>query len=287
MKNFERRLAGYFIILLTLSSLPLFAQRNPHEFSVHTGGGVSFFGYQSPLSDVFSIGYNCELGGGFTGFVSEMCGFHVGAGFGLFKVKTNVGDLVNCKRGQTDKNGFPFELYSTLSGYNETHKTLFINLPVMFHFQTKPKWAWKGRKSNFYAKAGAKLLILLNRSYDSEIKNLYNVAYYPEFDNWTGTQIFAGLGNFPGKAVNGKTGVGVLAMFACEAGMKWVMGDNLYLYAGAYFDCGLHELSANDRKPASNYTNREQLNEFSLLEFYDKSILMGVGIRVRLAFNKH
>jgi hypothetical protein len=76
-------------------------------------------------------------------------------------------------------------------------------------------------------------------------------------------------------------------MFAFESGIKWRISDYLYLYTGAYFDCGWNDPTKNNRKPVSNYTAVEHLENFSVLEFYDKSILMGIGIRLRLAFYKN
>jgi hypothetical protein len=267
------------------SSLYVSAQKTPNEFSLYGGGGLSFFAYQLPMSKVFSIGYHGDIGLGFTGFVSQQCGFHIGAGFGLFRVKSNVDDLLTFTPNLIDAHEYPYELYTTLSGYSEIHKTMFLSVPVMFQFQTKEKQS-KDWKKGFYAMTGAKLLVLFNRSYYSQIATFANAAYYPEFDNWTATQMFVGLGKFSGKDADGKIEIGLIAMFTFEAGIKWRIGEKCYLYTGAYFDCGLNDPTKNNRKPVSNYIAVEHLVDFSLLDFYNKSFLMGTGLKVRLAFHK-
>jgi hypothetical protein len=274
------------IVLLTsilfVANSHLFAQRSPAEYSIFGGGGVSFFGYQSPIKKVTSLGYNFDIGVGFTGFVSEMCGFHVGAGFGMYNVKAKVGDLKLFTPGLIDTNEYPFDLTTNLLGYSEIHKTMFLNLPVMFQFQTKHR-QMRGVTKNFYAMAGVKFLMLLNRTYDLQVTKFYHIAYYPEFDNYAATQTFAGLGFFDGKKANDKFNVEFLPMFAFETGVKWEVGKNLLLYTGAYFDCGLTDPTLKDRKPLDEYDPSKPL---SLVAFYEKSFLINVGIKVRLAFYK-
>ena len=282
MKKIEISIATTIIILFSLTGLNLFAQENHVEFSVFGGGGLSFFGYQAPVNKVSSIGYNCDIGVGFTGFVSPMCGFHIGTGFGLLKAKAKVGDFNNFTPNLTDDNGYPYDLTSTLIGYNETHKTMFLNFPLMFQFQTTQKYARRETKS-FYAMTGVKLFMLFNRSFDVKIPTIYNIAYYPEFDNYAATQQFAGLGQFAGNKGSGKFGVAFFAMFTLETGIKWNIRNGLLLYTGVYFDCGLNDLTKNKRKDANEYSPLEPL---SLMAFYKKSSLMDVGIKVRLAFYK-
>jgi len=241
------------------------------------------------MNKTFSIGYNADIGGGFTGFAGQHCGFHIGVGLGLFNVKVKVGDLENFTPNKTDANGYDFDLYTTLSGYSETHKTLSLTVPLMFQFQTKMKPVRnleKNHKQCFYAMTGAKLQMLFNRSYNAEITTLYNAAWYHEAHNWAATQTFAGLGDFVGKDANEKFGIGFLAMFTFETGMKWKLREHLNLYAGVYFDCGLNDPTKDHRKPVSDYTEVEHLAGLSLLSFYNKSILMGTGIKLRVAFTK-
>lgn len=289
MNKIKKWRHSLFVIVFTLIGFQLFAQKNSGEFSICGGGGLSFFCYQKPVSSASSFGYHGDIGVGFTGFVSQQCGFHIGAGLGLFKIKTKVGDLKTFTPNLTDWNDHLYNLYTTLSGYSEIHKMMSLNVPFMFQFQTKMSqgWNWKKtQKACYYAMIGAKLHLLFKRSYDSQITTLYNAAHYPVADNWATTQTFAGLGDFVGKDADGKLGVGILAMFAFETGVKWQIGEKLFLYTGVYFDCGLNDPTKNLRKPVSNYISVADLAGLSLLSFYDKSILMGTGIKLRLAFYK-
>jgi len=271
------------LFLFNINSLQVFAQRNPSEISVFGGGGLSFFCYQVPLDKVSSIGYHFDIGAGFTGFVSQMCGFHVGAGLGMFNAKSNMRELQNLLPGKTDSNGFPFDLHTSLLDYSETHKTMFLTVPLMFQFQTKQNQMRGGGKS-FYAMTGVKLLILFNTRCDVRINTLFNAAYYPEFDNWAATQTFAGLGEFEGKKSKEEFGVKLLPMFTLETGIKWYLKEGLLLYTGVYFDCGLNDYTKTNRKSASEYNFTEP--SLSLLAFYKKSNIMDVGIKLRLAFYK-
>jgi hypothetical protein len=75
-------------------------------------------------------------------------------------------------------------------------------------------------------------------------------------------------------------------MFAFEAGFKWQFGKTLFLYTGAYFDCGLHDTTKKERVPYSKFTTQEQLTDLALLEFYKRTNLLAGGIKLRLAFCK-
>ena len=271
------------LFLFNINSLQVFGQRDPSEISVFGGGGLSFFCYQEPLDKVSSIGYHFDIGVGFTGFVSQMCGFHVGAGFGIFHVKSNVRELQDLLPGKTDSNGFPFDLHASLLDYSETHKTMFLTVPLMFQFQTKQNQMRGGGKS-FYAMTGVKLHVLFNARCDVRVATLFNAAYYPEFDNWAATQTFAGLGKFEGKESNEKFGVKLLPVFTLETGIKWNLKEGLLLYTGVYFDCGLNDYTNKNRKSVSEYNFTDP--SLSLLAFYKRSNAMDVGIKLRLAFYK-
>jgi len=292
MKKIKKKTANILmkliIILFTLSNLHVSAQRTALELSVYGGGGISFFICNPMLPNAFSIGYHGDLGVGLTVFASPQIGFHVGAGFGLNNTKLRVDNLKNLTSGLIDANAYPFDLHTTLIGYNEIHKTVFVSFPVMFQFQAKEKkqaWDWtKSQKKRFYLKAGGKALLLLDHKYEVGVNKLNNLAYYPEFDNWAGTQTFAGLGDFDGNSNNGKLGLSIVAMATVEAGIKWRIGEKVYLYSGAYFDVGLMDPTKISRSPIRNYTYAEHLQYLTLLQVADRVNLMGVGVRVRLAF---
>jgi hypothetical protein len=289
MKKLNHKIVTLFLILFTfINSLQLFAQKSPSELSIYGGGGLSLFCYKAPMSKTTSLGYNWDIGVGFTTFMSEQWGFHLGLGVGQFNINNRVGDLDNPEIPRLiDSDGHPYDLYSTLSGYKETHKLLFMELPLMFQFQTRIKNAgvWKkSQKQSFYAMAGVKLLLLFKRDYEAQVTTLYNKAYYPEVDNWAATQTFVGLGKFPGNNTDSKFGVGAIFAVTLETGIKWRLLPNLNLYTGVFWDCGLNDPSKKLRKEVGNFTSPESLEKLSLLSFYKNAFLMNVGIKLRFAF---
>jgi len=287
IKKIKSCVRKLLLIVITLSSLQLYAQKISNEFSIYAGGGFSRFIYKSPASPALSNGFNGEIGVGFTAFFSQQCGFHFGAGISMLNLKVNVGDLYTFSPNLTDSNERIFDLYTTLSGYNEIHKTTALSFPVMFQFQTKMKQksSWKkSQKATYYAMTGLKLQLLLQRSYDAQVTSLYNAAYYPEADNWAATQTFVGLGDFLGKDRDGKLSVGILVKYAFETGFKWHIGERLCLYTGVYLDLALNDPAKKFRKPVSDYIFVEQLTNLALLSFYNNSVLFEPGIKVRLAF---
>ena len=76
-------------------------------------------------------------------------------------------------------------------------------------------------------------------------------------------------------------------MFALEAGMKFVVGRGLSLYAGAYFDFGLNNAAHNNNMPFIAY-NAENGAGFStnsvVASLAEKTNVMAVGVKVRVAF---
>jgi len=282
-----KTLMTLLIMIYTIFSINVFAQKTLPEFSVYGGGGFSFFAYHPNLRNASSGGFSADAGAGFTFFLHQQWGIHVGTGFGLYNVNVKVKSLQTITPGQEDCDANLYDLHTTLNNYSEIHKSMFLNVPLMVQFQTKQYHSkdWKkNNKPGFYAMGGIKTLFLLKNSYSSKIISLSNAAYYPEFDNWIATLPALGLGTFDGKSSEETSKFGTLVMFALEAGTKWQIGDDLFLYTGAFFDCGLNDPIKGNRKPYSNYTDIESLSGFSIVMFADRINLMTVGIKLRLAF---
>jgi hypothetical protein len=281
--------------------------KTPYEFSVYGGGGYSFFLFrpntekvpiprsdnlsQSSVGKTSSSGAGGDLGVGFTGFMHPQFGLHVGLGLSFYNIgikadtlKIFTKDLIDYVNG-----GRFYDLHTTISNYTEKHRTLALSIPFMLHFQSAPnQTSWSRRSSNlaqgFYAKAGIKLNILLSNTYESSVAKISNIAHYTEEDNWEGTQEFAGLGTFKGSTANGSFGY-VQALFSFEAGMKWNIGGDRYVYTGAYLDYGLNDPSKGNREPMSEYDYTDPKNlDLSLLGFAEKTHLMTIGIKLRMAF---
>jgi hypothetical protein len=278
------------LILFVTSSFQLSAQRAPHEFSAHLGGGYAGACMQPVKKGNFSAGFSADFGVGFTGFVSQQIGFQIGVDFGMFQVKSKMDSLKSTVAGEIDKiHNRPYDQFSTFYNYAEIHKSLYLSIPFMIQFQTKQheKWNWKrGQRTGFYGKTGVKTLFLLNQKYDAGIRELYNLRHYTDLDNWAGTQEFVGLGKLGDGGSSGSIGFNVLVMFAIEAGMKWRVQRDYYLYVGVYYECGLYDPSKSAREPISEYTSMEKVKNLPLLKVADRNNLMTAGVRFRFAFTQ-
>jgi len=275
------------LLFFGLSAMSLSAQKAPNEVSLFCGGGFYAHCFQPLPKEISTVGFGGNAGVGFTAFFSKQLGIHTGVGFGLYNIKNSVKSFYTLTSGEEDCEGYLFDLHTTLNNYQETHRTMFLNIPLMLQFQTKQNQSlnWKkGKRAGYYAMAGAKAFLHLSYRYTSEVVSLNNLAYYPMFDNWIETLPSMGIGDFEGNRVEKKLKINILAVFAFETGIKWRIGKNVYLYTGAYFDCGLHDPTRKSRTPYSEYLYAEHLTELTLLDFAQKINLMAAGIKIRLVF---
>jgi hypothetical protein len=249
--------------------LQLSAQKPLNEFSINAGGGT-------PIRSVFS-GICNDAGLGFTTFFNPQFGFHTGIGFGWDKLSAGAGDLKTTTFGLTDENDYLFDKYTTLSGYKETQNATFFCIPVMLQYQ---------HPNGLYAMGGTKIIFRHQVSYETKLATLNNIAYYPEFDNWSGTQTFAGLGTFDGVTKTGDLKIGSFMVFALETGMKWRVRKNIFFYTGIFFDYNPTDPAQNHRKLINNYTAPEHLPNLTLLKFSGKINLTTIGLKLRLSFSK-
>ena len=278
----------YFIILFSAMSMYASAQKiqlsqkNPNEFMIYGGLGLLSL---SPTSGFFN-GYAMDFGVGYTYFVHQNWGVHVGIGSGLYHGK-NANDLNILTSNLTDRNGYHLDLHTT-SDYDEIHKTMLMTIPVMIQYQKKQRQPMsrnqtQGREG-FYAMFGVKANVPFNGQYASKNTTLTNLAYYPELDNWAGTQRFAGLGDFEGQIIDEHIEHVPFFVLALEGGVKWRIGRNFFLYTGAYFDYGLNSITKNSRAPFRNYVAVDQLTAFPLIVYPEKVNIMSSGVKLRLAF---
>lgn len=294
----KRLIIPIAILVAAMSGLNLSAQ-TINEFSVHAGGGLSTLSYQLSSGDR-SGGFGGDFGAGYTWFrykeritgvgrvFREYWGVHTGIGLGFYNAKSNLNNVKTVTSKLYDSENDAFDLHSTLSGYNETEKAIFLNIPVMAQFQME----------QFYAMGGFKFGIPLNGKYKSKNATLTNRAYYPEWDNWAETQTFAGLGKFTGRNNNGTIDLGVSTMLALEAGMKWHIDAKLSLYTGLYFDYGLNNVVKGNNTQFINYSSGKPENftansvftsytdNSKSLTFTDKVKIITFGIKTRVALEK-
>ena len=280
----------FVVCTVTFASAQVPSDRPPHEISVHLGGGFSSIHYQDAPRAGFFNGYSLDLGAGYTFFFHRNWGIYIGLEPAIYNTNKLV-DFDILTSDLTDQNGYRFDLHST-TGYREAFQTSFVNVPVMFLYHTQrgnifETWSRnKTRRQGLYAMGGVKLSLPLKDNYQSEITSLKYAAYYPEMDNWGATQNFAGLGNFPGYASDGKIELDMSFRLAFEAGLKWRLNRNFVLYTGAFCDVGLHNPTSNNRDPFRNNIAVEHITDFTLLEFPDRANIVIAGVKVRLALSR-
>ena len=280
------------VTLAAICSLQVAAQAI-HEFSVDVGGGLSTLSYK-PSRGNRSGSFGGDFGVGYTYYRArervtgterifrELWGIHTGLGIGMYNAQTNLDNqkLPEIK-GLNDGDAVysNFNLRTTLNSYTETQKTVYLNIPVMALFQIE----------QIYAMGGFKFGIPISGKYSSKNATITNEGYYPDLENSATTQEFAGYGPFRGKNFEGDLQPGVAVMLALEAGYKWRIADNLSVYTGLYFDCGLNNTIKDSAKSFVNYTNKHP-KDFTtnsvLTTFANKTKPMAVGIKLRFAMEK-
>ena len=263
-----------------------------HEFSAYLGSGLSTLRYKPSLGDRsgrmgmdFGFGYtwinNSEKVTGTGNIYRQQWGIHTGIGFGLYNAKTKLDNVETVTKGLND--GEPvysdFELTTTLSGYSEKQNTMYLTIPAMALFQL----------DRYYVMGGFKFGIPVNRKYKYNDATLTNIAYYPDLENYITDKKDRGIGVFEGEDFKNKFDLGVVVMLSLEGGATWRIDNNFTLYTGVYFDYGLNNLAKGNQKDFINY-NLENPANFTtnsvLSSFTDKTKIMAIGIKVRLALTR-
>jgi len=282
------------ILIFAVSSLYAWSQEAPvHEFSAYTGFGLSPLRYQLSQGDR-SGGFGGDFGVGYTWYrtnvritgtgkvFNERWGIFSGLGLGLYGAKAKLDDEKKVTENLKDSENDIFDLPTTLSGYKETQRAIYLNIPVMAQFQLE----------RYYVLGGLKFGIPLGGKYKSKDATLTNVAYYPEYENYLYGPKTQGLGTFDHQNSDGKLKYGVVLMLSLEGGVNWRINRNFSLYSGLYFDFGLNNVSKNKQKQfvEFDYKTADVNSRFTtnsvMSVFTDKVNIMAVGVKARLAYVK-
>ena len=263
--------------LMVFFLLPFLASAQAsHEISISGGGGLGTMNYKLS-SGKKNLGFGGEFGLGYSCLFKEKMGFYIGADLSFYNTKATLDNMKIVTANLTDNEGDRFDMHTTLNKYKESLNAMFLNIPIMFHFQA-------GAKHRFYVMAGVKVGVPISGKFKVSDATITNEAYYPEYDNWLKNQEFAGYGTFKNMSSNRKQEFKISAAIALEIGGKWKLGEKLALYTGAYFDYGLNNIAKNngfvnvtyiEAKPAELKTN-------SALAA-GKINLMAAGLKVRFA----
>ena len=293
------------LVILSILTVSVISAQGIHEFSVEAGLGSSTLRYELYYGER-SGGFGGAFGVGYTYFSSKeratstgsvyrnLWGIHTGLGIGLYNAKAKLDDVKAETKGLFDFDDSvenpkynEFDLRTILHSYTEVQKTVYLNIPVMALFQ----------RGQFYAMGGPKFCIPLSGKFSSKNASLTNEGYYHAMDNTATTQEFAGYGTF-NRDFKGNFDPGIAVILALEAGYKWKITDNLSIYTGVFFDCGLNNTIKESDKAFVNYNNKrpKEFTTNSVLSSYsdnkkmtiftDRTSPMAIGVKLRFAMIK-
>jgi len=265
------------IIFTAISCIGVPAQVS-HEVSIHGGGGLSTLYYKLPDGTRLAGGGG-EFGIGYTCFFNKYIGVHLGADIAFYNAKAKLDGLKVVSSNLTDNEGDIFDMHTTLSKYSETQKSMFLNIPIMAHIQTK----------RFYALGGVKMGIPLQCNHNASDVTIDNKGYYPEYNNWITDVEFQGYGTFSNINSSEKLPFKIAASLAFETGIKYNFGKNFALFVGIYFDYGLNNIVKKGDHPFINYNTNAPANfttNSAIPSLVERINPMALGVKVRFAFIK-
>lgn len=264
------------------------------EISIQGGLGLSGLKFSVDQGDSKQ-----KLGGsiglGYSYFFNQNFGINTGAEVSFLSSEGKFGSISDIYN-TVDSQGESFQFSSTTKNYEETHRTTYLNIPVMGQYQTPVMG-----DHQFYVALGAKVGIPMSSKYKTNGASVKTSGYYPQYDPSHPLNleqvVSAGFGDFTSNPVDEKVDLKVSFMLAAELGMKWYINESMSVYTGAYLDYGLNDVS---KKHDQNFMIYNQFNPTqyvnnSILEsqytqdgatskFVDKVVPMSVGLKIRVAF---
>lgn len=288
----------YLIVFSLLTTLSGVAQESRHEFSAFVGGGISSFNYSVTAGEQ-KLGLGGNLGFGYTYFLSDNWGVHSGLELAYYNAKISDLNILSYAPNLTDSEGEKYHYYSDARGYSERQHALFMNVPIMAHFQTDAF-----NKNRFYISGGVKLGVPVMGKFKSDGDTFVNKGWYYDRENWLEDQRFAGFGTFYDRDVKKDIDLNISCMLSLETGIKWNIFDNQSIYTGIYFDYGLNDVikdghdkpfveqeiqpnryffTNNSALESSYYTGYEH-ESGEKKQITDKVVPMALGLKVRLTF---
>ncbi|MDR0834293.1 MAG: OmpA family protein [Candidatus Symbiothrix sp.] len=264
-----------------------------NEFSANVGVGMPSLSYK-PTIGTQSSEFGAGFGISYSFFFSRNVGLSIGADLASYNAKTTGDNLPALVYQIANPPGTPasgtFELRADYTGYEETQKATFLQIPVMLQFQIPVG------KQYFYFAGGAKIARPFSSSYTASATSITTKGY----SSFTG-QVYENMPKYgfatytnpdmPGSDT--KLELENANLIAAEIGMKWALSDKVALYTGFYLDYGLNSVTKKTAydllvyNPAApqEYTYNSLLQSQSEpgKPFVDKVSLMAFGLKLRLS----
>ena len=281
------------LIIAGLLTCPIIWSQNDvkHEMSVWGAGGLSTLNYDTNVGNEKN-----EIGGavgiGYSYNITK--DWSIGSGIELTIHNTKYtlnefSDSYNTNDGEYD-----FIFHTTMKNYEEKQNVAYLNIPIMATFQ-KPVIG----RNNLYASAGFKFGIPMTKKMKVVNADFNNYGYYPEWENpIQDDPYFMGFGAFKSSDKKGKLDIKTSFMLSLEVGLKRPLTNNMALYTGLYFDCGLNDIKKNSDKRMIQYNTEfpsDYIHNSAISSHYsldnDTRILVdnvrtiAVGVKVKLAFS--
>lgn len=296
MNKFLRILAVSLLCISSLMAQEEQKQFQKHEFSVGLMGGVHTLDYDLSLgkqSKPFSGG----IGVGYIYFLKKNMGLATGLDLAFYNSKVKLDELKGTQEAFDQYEPGNFDFHYTLRNYEEKQHALFINIPIMLHYQFTD-----GENVKFYAAGGGKIGLPISGKYKSEGADLNAWGYYSKTDVTLTSQTFRGFGDFVTRKQDNALKYKMAFSLALEVGAKWSLPSDLSLYTGVYVDYGLNDIQKKDKQKGQQLVMYNEMNPEShifngianssysqdgqMRTMVDKINLLAYGLKVRLAFGK-
>ncbi len=276
------------VLPVILCASTLLAGRTAHaqqnEFSLYAGGGMQGLQYDNTHGGI-SIKPGFQAGIGYTRFLSGHWGIRSGLEIGYYHTRATLNPGAAFTQNYVDSEGEGFEYRVKAGGYREDQKAYTLSIPLLLQFQTPGHG-----KQQFYALGGAKLGIPLSQTYSAQADEISGSGYYPNLDLEITDLPVHGFGKQAGWKGKGDNDLKIAVSLAAEAGVRFHVSANSYLYTGAWIDYGLN----NMKKTAGNaslltydpngLTESKATGIFALAGTTGDVRLMAYGIKLGFAF---
>lgn len=296
MKKIFKYLAIICVLLtgaiITTGSLTAQVFNHPrHELSVYAGSGLSTLQYDLSTGR-HKNGFGGQFGAGYNCFFSPKWGLGTGVELAIYRAKANLDNFSDSYdvNNAVAANNYTFTY--AINKYEETQQAMYLNLPLMFHFQT-------GRQYKFYAKLGGKVAFPINTSAKAGKYELSTKGYFPQEGRTYDDLPQYGFGTF--EYLKRKMNVENFKLHyiaSAEMGLKWKIRVKNSLYTGIFFDYGLNNIQTKNDKtfvmtmfspqmqPTQDKPAMSPLIEssYSNGHFTGEIVPLAVGLKLRFTF---
>jgi hypothetical protein len=144
--------------------------------------------------------------------------------------------------------------------YNETHNALYIQIPLLFGYETSdPLLRW-------YVNIGAAAQFTAHGNYEARISRLTTYGYSEDYEGELKNIPYLGFGTVEDIKVNGKPALKFTVNGYAETGMKISIGKSSWLYIGVFGEMSMLKNSiakaeGSGREHLINYTWKQESNK--------------------------